>query len=77
MDNRPETIADYASHEASKLQRHPIVKEQRNVILSMPPLLFSSAQTQILVIIGANGPMTVREMARVRSVDSASTFRTT
>ena len=76
MGNRPEMTADYASHKASELHQHPIVKEQRNA-LSMPPLFFSSAQTQILVMIGANGPMTVREMARARSVDSASTFRTT
>lgn len=42
----------------------------------MPPLFESSGRTELLSILSANGPMTVREVARARGVDSASTFRT-
>jgi len=44
-------------------------------VVDMPPIFGSSARTQILAILAVNGPVTVRELARLRGVDSATTFR--
>jgi DNA-binding transcriptional ArsR family regulator len=44
-------------------------------VADMPPIFGSSARTQILAILAVNGPVTVRELARLRGVDSATTFR--
>jgi DNA-binding MarR family transcriptional regulator len=42
----------------------------------MPALFGSSERTLIVSMFAVNGPMTVRELARARNVDSSTTFRT-
>ena len=42
----------------------------------MPPLFGSAERTQILALLWLTGPITVRELARARRVDSSGTFRT-
>jgi hypothetical protein len=42
----------------------------------MPPLFDTPERTLILATLFVNGPMTVREVSRLREVDSGSTYRT-
>lgn len=41
----------------------------------MPQIFGSSARTEILALLAVNGPLTVRELARLRVSDSSATFR--
>ncbi|HEY6233773.1 MAG TPA: helix-turn-helix domain-containing protein [Candidatus Elarobacter sp.] len=43
---------------------------------SVPAIFSTVARTEILMLLAVNGPIHVRELARLRRVDSASTIRT-
>lgn len=73
----PETFAKYSKRQrALDLLNEPEPKSpSRRKSSALPALFGSSARTQILLALHANGPMTVREVARLRKTDSATTFR--
>ena len=58
-----------------KYQRPSIVPKRRAKRMSPLPFFGSVARTEILLLLSANGPLHVREIARLRGADSAGTFR--
>ncbi len=74
LPSPPGTFAEFAKRQRA-LDRHQHVEKPSYRGRAMPPFFGSSARTQILAILAANGPMTVRDLARLRRKDSAATFR--
>jgi DNA-binding transcriptional ArsR family regulator len=74
LPSPPGTFADFAKRQRA-LDRHQRVEKPSYRGRVMPAFFGSSARTQILAILAANGPMTVRDLARLRRKDSATTFR--
>ena len=73
----PQTFAEFSKRQRA-LDPLTVTKSKtpaRRKPTPPPPLFASSARTQILLALHANGPMTVREAARLRKTDSATTFR--
>jgi DNA-binding MarR family transcriptional regulator len=73
----PGTLEQYAAAQleldrATVHDRPPSTPPRRG---TMPPLFGSTARTEILALLGINGPLTVREIARLRESDSSATFR--
>jgi DNA-binding transcriptional ArsR family regulator len=74
----PGTFTQYsaAQRELDKSTVQPLVREiRRRKRTALPPIFGSSARTEILALLAVNGPLTVRELARLRESDSSATFR--
>jgi DNA-binding MarR family transcriptional regulator len=54
----------------------PYAKRHARKIRAMPPFFDTPERTAIIATLYINGPMTVRELSRLREVDSGSTYRT-
>ena len=74
----PGLLEEFALRQlALDTQQRPALQGKQKPVLPMPSLFDSPERTLLLAMLFANGPMTVREMARARDVNSSSTFRTT
>jgi DNA-binding MarR family transcriptional regulator len=73
----PPSFEDF-NRQQRQLDKHQIKSKARTrkKLRAMPPLFDTSGRTTILTMLAANGPMTVREIARARHVDSSTTYRT-
>jgi predicted transcriptional regulator len=71
----PGTFNEYAALQLKKDGKKPTPPpKKQKPTLPMPPYFGTSERTETLAILNANGPMTSRELARARNVDSASVF---
>lgn len=73
----PGTFAEF-THKQRALDAHQqpsIVPKCRTKRISPPPFFGSVARTEVLLLLSTNGPLHVREIARLRGADSAGTFR--
>lgn len=76
LPQHPGSYQAYATRQLGlDIFQNPAIAAPRQSALPMPVIFGTSERTLILATLWANGPMTVREIARLRGVDSASTYR--
>lgn len=72
----PGSFSKFVTTQAALDRYQPRITIPRLARRKLPPAIFgSAARTEILQLLAVNGPLHVRQIARLRRTDSSSTFR--